>query len=177
MAISGSIATALTIAGTAASIGGTLIGMSAQSRMIAEQTRASKRAENAREQQMQLDVAHRRRQSIRSALLARSMGLAAGTAQGAQLGTGVAAAMGNATSQGMENQVTARSSGFIGSRVFDANREYFDATQRGQAGMAFGQGLSALGGALVNNAGSIQQLGTYFGSRRNDPWYGMRTVG
>lgn len=153
------------IIGTALSLAGTFIGMSSQQRMVAEQTRASKKAENAREQQMRLDASHRRRQSVREAILARAMGLAVGTAQGAGQGSGVAGAMGAATGMGLENQQVTSASEVIGGRVFSANREYFDATQRGQAGMAFGQGLSALGGAIVSNAGTIHRVGTYFGQR------------
>lgn len=158
MAIAGAIGVALSVAGT-------VVGYSAQQKMIAQQTQASKKAENAREQQMQLDSSNRRRQSVREAIVARSMGLAAGTNAGAQYGSGVSAALGQATAQGAENQQTVNSSQILGSRVFQANRDYFDATQKGQAGMALGQGLSAIGGALVSNAGTISQLGTYFGSR------------
>jgi len=93
------------------------------------------------------------------------MGLAAGVSSGAQNGSGVQAAMGQATAQGAENQQTVNSSQILGSRVFSANRDYFNATQKGQAGMALGQGLSAIGGALVSNAGTISKLGTYFSNR------------
>lgn len=151
--------------GLAVSAAGTVIGYSAQQKMIAQQTAASKKAENAREQQMQLDSANRRRQSVREAIVARSMGLAAGVNAGAQYGSGVAAATGQAIAQGAQNQQVTNSSQILGSRVFAANREYFDATQRGQAGMALGEGLSALGGAIVNNAGTINQLGDYFTNR------------
>lgn len=158
MSVVGAIGLGLSLAGTA-------VSTIAQGRMVAEQTAASKKAENARQQQMQLDAAHRRRQSIREALLARSMGLTVGTAQGAQAGSGVAAAGGQAIAMGAENQQVTSATEVLGSRVFAANREYFEATQRGQMRMAFGQGLSAIGGAVVNNAGTINQLGEYFGSR------------
>ena len=151
--------------GLAISAAGTVIGYSSQQKMIAEQTAASKKAENSREQQMQLDSSNRRRQSVREAIVARSMGLAAGTNAGAGQGSGVAAALGQATAQGAENQQVVNSSQILGSRVFAANRDYFNATQKGQAGMALGEGLSSLGGAIVNNAGTINQMGQYFGNR------------
>lgn len=151
--------------GLAISAAGTVIGYTSQQKMIAEQTAASKKAENSREQQMQLDASNRRRQSVREAIVARSMGLAAGTNSGAQYGSGVAAATGQATAQGAENQQVVNSSQILGSRVFAANRDYFNATQKGQAGMALGEGLSALGGAIVNNAGTINKLGDYFTNR------------
>lgn len=150
--------------GIGLSLAGTVIGASAQAKMIAEQTQASKKAENSREQQMQLDASHRRRQAVREAIVSRAMGLTVGTAQGAGQGSGVAGAMGNAVSQGGENAQMATSAEIIGGRIFQANRDYFDATQKGQAGMAMGQGLQSLGGMLVNNAGAINQIGqTYFG--------------
>lgn len=144
---------------------GTVISASAQSKMVAEQTRASKLAENSRQQQMQLEAQHQRRQSVREAILARSMSLSIGTSQGAQYGSGVAGAMGQATAQGVENQNLSAQGEILGSRVFAANRAYFDATARGQRGMALGQGLSAIGGALVSNAGTINQLGQYYTQR------------
>jgi hypothetical protein len=156
------------IIGTAISLVGTVISASAQQKMVAEQTRASKKAENAREQQMRLDATNRRRQAVRDAVMARAMGLTAGVSQGAQSGSGVAGGIANATGQGLENQQVSSASEVLGGRVFAANREYFDATQRGSANMAFGQGLSALGGAIVSNAGAIQRIGTYFGQRPAD---------
>jgi hypothetical protein len=145
--------------GTALSLVGTVVSTVAQNQMVAEQTAASKRAENAREQQMQLEAQRQRRISVRQALLARSQSLAVGTAQGAQYGSGVAAAMGGAVAQGQENQSNVNSGEILGGRIFQANRDYFDATQRGQAGISLGQGISALGGAIVSNAGAIGRLG------------------
>lgn len=153
------------IIGAAVSTAGSLISAGAQGRMVAEQTRASKMAENSREQQMRLDAAHRRRQGVREALLARSQSLAVGGAQGAGRGSGVQAAQGIATGMGLENQQTASATENIGGRIFSANREYFEATQRGQRGMALGSGMQAIGGALTSNSGTIHRIGTYFGNR------------
>lgn len=151
--------------GLALSLGGQAISYSAQQKMIAEQTNASKKAENSREQQMRMDANHRRRQAVREGVVARSNSLAVGVSQGAQYSSGIAGAMGNATSQGLQNQQIASASEVMGGRVFAANREYFNASQRGQAGMAMGQGLSSLGGAIVNNADEINSMGQYFGQR------------
>lgn len=153
------------IIGAAISTAGSFISSAAQGKMVAEQTRASKVAENSREQQMRLDAAHRRRQSVREGILARAQGLTVGTAQGAGQGSGVAAATGIAVGQGLENQQVASATERIGGRIFSANREYFEATQRGQRGMAVGQGMQAIGGALTQNAGTIHRIGTYFGKR------------
>lgn len=150
---------AVGILGSVVSLVGNVVSASAQQQMVNEQTAASKRAENAREQQMQLDAQRRRRQAVRESLLARSMSLSAGVNQGAQYGTGVAGGMAGAVNQGLENQQGINSGEILGSRIFQANRDYFDATQRGQAGMAMGQGISAIGGAITNNAGAIGRLG------------------
>lgn len=98
--------------------------------------------------------------------MARAQNLAIGVAQGTQFGSGTQAAMGNAWSQGQENQQTSAASEIQGNRVFAANRRYFDATQRGQAGMALGAGISTLGGAIANNAGAFERVGTYMTSPR-----------
>lgn len=141
------------------------VSYTSQQRMVREQTTASKRAEAAREQQMQLDAQRRRRQAIREGLMARSMNLAIGAAQGAQGSSSLASATGGATGMAMENQQGITSAEVIGGRVFGANRDYFNASQRGQAGMAMGNAISSLGGALVSNAGTISRLGEYYTNR------------
>lgn len=145
--------------GSVLSLAGTLVSSSAQMQMVQEQTAASKRAENTREQQMQMESQRRRRQAIREGVMARSMSLSAGAAQGAQYGTSVASGMAGATSMAAENQQGINSAEILGGRIFQANRDYFDATQRGQMGMAIGGGISAIGGALASNAGAIERIG------------------
>lgn len=147
--------------GTGLQVAGSMQAASAQQRMVEEQTAASMRAENAREQQMQLDARQRRRGSIREALSARAMALSAGVAQGAQYGSGVAAGTGGAMAAGAENVNVATQAETLGGRVFQANRDHHQATLRGSRGMAAGQGLQAIGGALVSNAGAIGRLGTF----------------
>jgi hypothetical protein len=149
---------AIGLIGAAVSVVGTFVAMGAQQEMVAEQTAQSKRAENAREQQMQLDAQRRRRVAVRESMFARATSLSAGVNQGAGDGSGLQGGMAGAVSAGLENQQGINAGQVLGSRVFESNRAYHDATQRGQAGMAFGQGLSALGGALVSNSGTIGQL-------------------
>lgn len=150
---------AAALIGTAVSLVGTVISSSAQTEMIAGQTRASKRAESLREQQMMLEAHRRRRQSARAAILARSQNLSVGTQQGATGGSGLTSALSGAISQGKQNISGINSSETIGGGVFQSNRDYFNATQKGQGGMALGQGISSIGGALVSNAGAIGRLG------------------
>lgn len=152
------------LVGTAVSVAGTVVAANAQAKMVAEQTQASKKAENARQQQMQMDANHKRRQSVREGLMARAMNLAVGVAQGAQDGSGVQSAMGGAMGMAAENQQVTTAAEVAGSRVFAANRQYADATAAGARGMAMGQGLSAIGGAITSNAGMITQIGSTFGA-------------
>lgn len=147
--------------GAGLSLVGNFMSASAQQRMVNEQTQASMRAENAREQQMQLEASRQRRSAIREAILARATSLSVGVAQGAQHGSGVAAGMGQAIAMGQEQQQQTTSAEILGGRVFAANRDFFRATQRGQRGMALGQGIASLGGMMTSNAGTINRVGTY----------------
>lgn len=158
------MAMAVGLIGTALSVAGSVVGAAAQSKMIAEQTKAAKLAENSRQQQMQMDAHQRRRQSVREAILTRAQNLTIGVAQGTQEGTATQSAMEQATAMGQENQQGITASETIGSRIFKANRMYADATQKGQAGMALGAGISSLGGALTGNAGAFERVGTYASS-------------
>lgn len=159
--------------GAAASIGGTIMGASAQSKMAKEQKEATTRAENARQQQMALDADRRRRQAFRESLLARSQALTVGTAQNASQGSGVAGGMAQATATGYQNQQTVNSAEQLGARIFDANRDYAAATARGQSKMAMAGALSSFGNMIMSNSGTIGRLGTYYTQRPYDaPRYG-----
>lgn len=156
--------------GIATSVGGTIAGASAQSKMAAGQREASQRAEDARQQQMSLDADRRRRQAFRESLLARSTALTVGTAQNASQGSGVAGGMAQATATGYQNQQTINSAENIGGRIFQANRDYAAVTAQGQSRMAFAGAMSSVGNALMSNAGTINRLGTYLTTRT--PMYG-----
>lgn len=170
MAAFSSIALAL---GAVASIGGTVMQASAQSKMAREQKAATERAENAREAQMRLDADRRRRQAFRESLLARSTAMSTGTAQNAAQGSGVAGGMAQAVATGLQNQQTAVAAETLGAEVFAANRDYAAATARGTSKMAWAGALSGIGGMLMNNAGTIGRLGTYYTNRPYDtPRYG-----
>lgn len=136
-----------------------IMGAQAQANMVAQQAAASTRAENAREQQMRLESHRQRRQAVREGLLARSMSLTSGVAQGAQYGSGVSAGLAQATSGAAQNVQQISSNETLGGRVFQANRDYYKATAEGQAQMAMWQGISSIGGALTNSAGALARLG------------------
>jgi hypothetical protein len=156
---------AIGLIGTAVSLAGSFMQASAQNKMVQEQTNASKRAENSRQQQMQLESQRQRRSAVREAIINRATAQSVGVAQGAQYGSGVAAAMGNAVSEGQYNVNTTNQGQNLGNRIFKANRDYFDATAKGQKAMSVGAGISAIGGAITSNAGTISQVGTYYSQR------------
>lgn len=152
------ISAAASLGGMALQAAGTAVQMDAAQK----QTEASVRAERLREQQMNLETMRQRRQAVRSALRTRAIAISSATNQGASAGgssalPGGLAQIGN---QGQDNVSGIDKGKQIGSGIFRANADY--ATAGGQAAM--GQGLSSLGGALVNNAPTIGSIGTFFGS-------------
>lgn len=155
--------TAIAAIGLGVSAVGSVLSYNAQAKAQQETLAASKKAENAREQQTQLDADRRRRAAVRESVLARATSMSVGTNQGAGGSSSLAGVTGSATGMGFENQQGSVSAEILGGRVFDANREYAMAAARGEAGSSFGRGLASLGGALVSNAGTINKLGQQFG--------------
>ncbi len=118
---------------------------------------ASKRAEKLRETQMNLEAARQRRQVIREGLRARAMALTSATAQGAGSGSGLQGGYGQVGQRVGENMVGINQGTEIGAGIFQANRDGYSA----QSLVSFGNGLSSLGGALIDNAPTISRVGTY----------------
>lgn len=149
----------------AASVGGMAlqaIGTGVQMDAAQKQTDASIRAERLREQQMNLETMRQRRQAVRNALRSRAIAVASATNQGAASAgsSGLPGGLAQISNQGQDNVSGIDKGKQIGSGIFNANADY--AAAGGQ--MAVGQGLSSLGGALVNNAPTIGSIGTFFGS-------------
>lgn len=153
------MAAAVGFLGTGISLVSGLMGSAAQSEMVGKQAAAQMKGENAREQQMRLDSHRQRRQAIREGLLARSMSLTSGVAQGAQYGSGVAAGLSQATAGAAQNAQAIASNEVLGGRIFQANRENYRATAEGQAKVSMWQGIGSIGGAITNSAGAIGRLG------------------
>jgi hypothetical protein len=163
--------TAIAAIGVAASIAGTVVGMKgaqAQAKAQKQQAQAQMRAEEERKKAMNLDAYRKQRAQIREGQKARAEALATANSQGADSGTGLAGAYG-----GIEGQVGTNMQGVeqqrqIGNRMFDHNMAYYAAGGRAAkagAQIQLGGGISALGGALVNNAGTIGRIGTYMAGR------------
>jgi hypothetical protein len=131
----------------------------AQQTMISEQKTASKRSENVRYQQMYLDSQRRKRQAVRESVMARATALSQGANQGAQGSSGLAAAMGQTYSRGLENQGTINASTGLGEQMFAANAAYSDATFNGQGSMSAWQGFGQFGRLFTNSGQQIARVG------------------
>lgn len=123
---------------------------------------ASKKAEQLRKRQMELESIRQRRSAIRNSLRARSMSLTNATAQGAAGGSGLQGGYGQIGQQTGENITGVNNAEEIGAGIFNANA----ASASAGALAAFGSGLSSLGGAIVNNAPTIASVGTYLATPR-----------
>lgn len=138
--------------GVGISAAGTVAGIIGQQQAAS----ASKRAERLREQQMNLDAARSKRETVRRTLMAQAQAQSVGTNQGAGDSSSLSGALGEIGSVGGRNQVATNQNQAIGAGIFQANRDIAS----GESTSSFGQGLGSLGGMFVNNA---QQLGRIFG--------------
>jgi hypothetical protein len=136
------------------------IGTGVQVASSIEASQASQRAEQLRKQQMQLDIARKKREAIRQAQFATARGQAAAVSQGASLSdSSVIGASSTAKSAGSENLVALTQNEALGSQMFDANAKMSEANGIG----AIGSGMSSWGSSLVNNAGTISRIGSSYG--------------
>ncbi len=145
-ALSG-LATIASIGGTIAGVAGTLVSYSAQ-----------KKAEKLRATQLKLETQRQRMQVIRDANRQRAIALSTATAQGSQLGSGLAGANANIT--GQQNSLTQgiNQGQEIGLGMFAANAK--DAAGRLISG--FGNGLTSLAGSMVDSQDRVRRLNEYY---------------
>jgi hypothetical protein len=152
----------LQAAGVAVGIGGAV----AQYRGQSEQAEASKRAEELRAKQMELESARKQREIIRRAQLANAQALATTTSQ-----TGSAATASSALSgaQGQISQDAATNLGFegqalgIGRGIFAANAQYAEAGKL----TALGGAMGTIGSSLIKSSGQLNEMSTsLFGGKR-----------
>lgn len=140
--------------GVAAGIAGTVMQMQGQRKAA----KAQERAERIRESQSNLETMREQRQARRQALIARATALSNASSQGADSGTGLQGGYGQVQGEVGNTLVASNQNRELGSAMFAANRDY----ARAQSQASFGSGISSLGGALVNNAGTIGRIGSYF---------------
>lgn len=139
--------------GLVAGLAGTAVQMAGAN----AQAQASKRAEQLRETQMNLESARQKRQVVRNALRARAMALVNATGQGASSGSGLQGGYGQIGQGTSENLQGINQGQTIGAGIFKANRDSFDASNM----VSFGGGLTSLGGSLIDNASKIGSIATY----------------
>lgn len=120
-----------------------------------QQTAAMKRAEDARNKQMNLDAQRRRRDVIRNAVYAQAQARNTAASQGALYGSAYPGGQGQISGRAGNQTVESSQNQEIGSDIFAANKDYYNASVYTD----IGAGLGSLGGMLVNNAGTIKRVG------------------
>ena len=147
----------VSIIGIALSAVGTVQQMSASKR----QAKASRRAEELRQKQMNLDALRQKRKIIRQAAIERAKVVSAGGQQGLLESSAVQGSLGSISSITAGNTRDVNQNVEIGAGLFQQNANIAEA----QSAAAFGQGLSTVGGTIVQNAGTINKtLKSVFGS-------------
>lgn len=139
--------------GVAAGLAGTAMQVAGAN----AQAKASIRAEQLREKQLNIESSRQRRAAIRNALAARAQSLVTATAQGASTGSGFMGAQGQISQRANENVTGVNLGQEIGAGIFKSNRDSYAASSL----VSFGGGLSSLGGALIDNAPTIGRIATY----------------
>lgn len=129
---------------------------------------ANMQAEEARKQQMNLDAARRRREDIRQSIQAGSQALSNATAQGAELGSGLAGGYGQISGRTGTSITGINEAQGIGNRIFAAHMAagqagIQEAYWRGQ--MGFGNAMSSLGGAIITNERPLMDIVNTFSRR------------
>lgn len=106
---------------------------------------------------MNLDALRRKRQVIREAQLARSQALANATAQGAQEGSGLQGGLAQVESQKNDSILGIDQNLELGTEIFKQNK----IQRQGQSQANIGSALQSVGGAVMQNRGAIERVGTY----------------
>jgi hypothetical protein len=184
---------------TMAMVGATAIGVGMQgygalqgsraARRSAEADRAiaaqEQRAEAVRMQAMELDARRRKLEIVRTQQRARSLSLASATAQGAQYGSGLQGGYGQIGGMTGFNELGVNQNLYQGREMFGINSvisglKMQKADAQGQ--MATAQGISSLGGSIMNSAQGLSNFAGGFGgfggaSRSSMSSYGGQILG
>lgn len=128
-----------------------------QQQMLAQQ----QAAERERKKLMELDARRKQLEVVRHMQRARSLALTNATRQNAGLGSGLQGGYGQISGEGGNNLLGIFQNLQLGRNMFDINSRLTAlGSQYSQAGsqLAFGQGLTSLGGAFIGNAGKIGDI-------------------
>ena len=162
MCLGPEIALVAQVIGAAATVGGTAYGAVQTSQASA----ASKKAEQLRKRQMELELSQKRRAAIRQFQQQRAN--AAANIQGATgslEGSAFGGAVGGYTSTLGTQLGEYSQAGAIGSGIFDANAAYSEAS----AGASFGSAVSSFGKDLFQSGPAIGRIGaTLFNGGNNN---------
>jgi hypothetical protein len=158
--------TAIALAGLA--VGAAGVGVQAYGAMKAnkaqqQQIALEQQMEAKRQQQLNLDAMRRKREIIRQGIAARGAALSTATAQGASYGTGLQGAYGNISGRENVNTLGVSQNQEIGNSMFGLNNQMLTAKSAQADAMtmaSIGGGLGTLGGAIMRNAGSINNIGS-----------------
>lgn len=150
------LATTTIIAGIGLAVAAAGAGVSAYGTM--QQAKASEKAEDLREKQMNLEATRRRRQIVREMIINQAAGRANAAIQGASGGmqdSAVAGAFAQQTGSAGRNVLATNQSQEIGAGIFSANRQL----AQGQVTSSWGNNISSVGGAIMSNADTIARVG------------------
>lgn len=144
---------------------GTLTNIGASKKLAAEskkQAQLEQQVERQRMAQMEIDARRKQMEVLRNQQRARASALAVATSQGASLGTGLAGAYGQIAGQTGTNLLGITQNLDIGRNIFDVNAKISQSKMRladAQSQAAIGQGLTSLGGSVLNTMEPINRLG------------------
>jgi len=117
-------------------------------------TQATIQAENAREQQTELDSQRATRESIREAQAARSMALSNATSEGASFSSALPGAYGQIASRAGQQQVGIGENLGLARTIFAADKRYAQDEQQ----VSLGKGLFQLGGSVASVGGMAGKI-------------------
>ena len=137
---------AMAVAGIASSAVGSVVSFMGQKAA----TKQSKRQEQLRKQQMNLESGRARRGEIRQAMLKRQQIAAQAESQGAGDTSGSMGAQGSVSTASANNRLAINNTTEIGNKIFASREKEADALGRASAGNL----ISGLGGSLFNMSSS-----------------------
>lgn len=146
MAVAG-IAAAFSIAGSVAGMAGSFM-----------QFKGQEKAEELRKNQMKLEATRARREQVRKVQVDSAKAKAAAWNQGAGTSSALSGGVAQIQNQGNRNVVAISQDEDIGEGMFKANQQI----ARGGLVSSLGSGISSLGNAVANNAGTLTRLGGSF---------------
>lgn len=122
------------------------------------------------QKRLQMEMSARRMQmeTLRNAQRARAQATAAAVNQGANMGTGLQGGLAQISDDANTNLFGINSNLKIGENIFDINNKISGEKMQladVQAQQATDQSFMSLGGSLVQNAGTIGNIGKFFGGK------------